>query len=123
MGDNVTAASEQVRGYAVAHLRDVRQGPDIVAYLERIDATLRPYGGRFLIHGGGVRVLEGDWSGTVIVIEFPSLEHAASWYASDAYQQILPLRRRNAGGWAMLASGVPDDHLATDVLTPARGRG
>lgn len=106
-----------VRGYAVAHLSEVNLGADIVTYLERIDATLAPYGGRFLIHGGTATVVEGPWSGNLIVIEFPTPEDAAAWYASDAYQEILPLRRNNARGWAILVDGVPDDHVATDVLS------
>jgi uncharacterized protein (DUF1330 family) len=50
--------------YAVAHLRKVNLGPEIVEYLQRIDATLGPFGGRFLVHGGQVEVLEGTWPGT-----------------------------------------------------------
>jgi uncharacterized protein (DUF1330 family) len=34
-------------------------GPAIAEYLERIDATLAPFGGRFAGHGGEVEVLEG----------------------------------------------------------------
>jgi hypothetical protein len=57
--------------YAVAHLRRVTLGPEISLYLETIDATLEPYGGRFLVHGGEVEVLEGTWPGHLIIIEFP----------------------------------------------------
>ena len=45
--------------YAVAHMRQVTMGPPIVEYLERIDATLAPFGGRFLVHGGKPEVVEG----------------------------------------------------------------
>ena len=44
--------------YGVALLQDVRMGPPIVEYLERIDATLAPYGGRFIVHGATPAVLE-----------------------------------------------------------------
>jgi len=109
-----------VPAYAVAHLNSVRMGPDIVRYLERIDATLAPFGGRFIIHGTHVVAApEGDWPGDLIVIEFPDREHATSWYASDAYQEILPLRTRNAEGLAIILDGVSPDHRATDVLDPA----
>ena len=60
--------------YAVAHLRAVFMGPAIVEYLERIDATLAPFGGRFLIHGGGIEGLEGTFEGTLVVIAFPDRE-------------------------------------------------
>ena len=33
--------------YAVAHLRNVNMGPSIEEYLQRIDATLEPFAGRF----------------------------------------------------------------------------
>jgi hypothetical protein len=44
--------------YAVGILRDVRLGPPIVEYLERIDATLAPYDGHFIVYGGEAEVLE-----------------------------------------------------------------
>ena len=102
--------------YAIAHLRNVRVGPDIVGYLERIDATLEPFGGRFIVHGSAIDVREGEWPGDVIVIEFPDREQATAWYESPAYQAILPLRTGNADGTAILVDGVDPDHRATDVL-------
>jgi uncharacterized protein (DUF1330 family) len=75
--------------YAVAHMRQVTMGPPIVEYLERIDATLAPFGGRFIVHGGETEVLEGSWPGFVIVIEFPDNGRARAWYRSDAYQEIV----------------------------------
>ena len=53
-------------GYAVAHIRAVTMNADIESDLEQIDATLRPFGGRFIIHGGDVEVLEGTWPGHLV---------------------------------------------------------
>ncbi len=102
--------------YAIAHLQDLRFGPDIVAYLQAIDATLAPYGGRFLVHGSSVEALEGPFSGSVVVVAFPDSAQAGAWYASPAYQTILPLRTRNARGWVVLVDGVGEGHRATDLL-------
>ena len=102
--------------YAVALLTDVEMGPPIVEYLERIDATLAPYGGHFMVHGGVPQVLEGQSTGTLVVREFPDRSRATNWYASDAYQQILPLRTENSVSNAFLIDGVDRDHRATDVL-------
>lgn len=102
--------------YAVAHLRRVALGPPIAEYLERIDATLAPFGGRFLVHGGDRTVLEGSWPGDLVVIAFPDRARACAWYGSEAYQRILPLRTRNAEGDVILVPGVGEDHRATDVL-------
>ena len=102
--------------YAVAVLTDVTMGPPIVEYLQRIDATLAPYEGHFIVHGAEPEVLEGHSPGTLIVIEFPDRSRASEWYASDAYRQTLPLRTENSVGNAFLIDGVDRDHRATDVL-------
>lgn len=105
-----------VKGYAIAVLESVRLGQGITEYLERIDATLAPYGGRFLVHGAEPVPLEGTWAGTPIVVEFPSPAAAREWYDSAAYRAILALRTENSDGTVILVDGVPDDHRATDVL-------
>jgi uncharacterized protein (DUF1330 family) len=106
--------------YGVAHMRQVTMGPAIVEYLQRIDATLAPFGGRFLVHGGEVEVLEGTWPGFLIVIEFPDLGRARAWYGSDAYQEIVALRTDNSQSDVILVDGVGSGHRATDVLDARR---
>jgi uncharacterized protein (DUF1330 family) len=102
--------------YAVARLWDVKFGPEIVKYLEKIDATLAPFHGRFLVHGGDFDRLEGNFKGDLIIIEFPDREHARAWYRSKAYAEILPYRLNNAQGETILIDTVPHDHQATHVL-------
>lgn len=102
--------------YAVAQLHGVEMGPDIAAYLEAIDDTLAPFRGRFIIHGGTQEALEGRFQGDLVVIAFPDRQAARAWYASPAYQAILPLRRRRAQGAVFLIDGVDEEHRATDIL-------
>ena len=109
--------------YAVAHMHEVTVGPPIAEYLEKIDATLAPFHGRFLVHGGQIEVVEGSWPGNLIVIEFPDRDRLRDWYHSGAYQQILALRTGNSRSDVIFADGVSEDHLATDVLPPALRRG
>jgi uncharacterized protein (DUF1330 family) len=50
-------------------------------------------GGRFLVRGGELSVLEGDWSPTrVVVVEFENLEAAKAFYESPEYQAAIKLR-------------------------------
>lgn len=106
-----------MKAYAIGNLVRVEMGPAIVNYLKRIDATLSPFGGRLLIHGGEKVVLEGNWSSDVIVIEFPDIDRARTWYASPAYQDIVHLRRDSAEGAVILMEGVGEDHAATNILS------
>jgi uncharacterized protein (DUF1330 family) len=105
--------------YGVGILKRVDMGPEIVEYLERIDETLAPYDGHFIVHGGVPTMLEGDDPGALIVIEFPDRAHADEWYRSAAYQQILPLRADHAESTIFIVDGVDRAHRATDVLPPA----
>ena len=102
--------------FAVAHLRDVRTGAPIVEYLEKIDATLEPFEGRFVDHGDKGEVIEGDWPGFLIVIEFPDRGRARGWHNSKSYQDILPLRLENAEGSVIFVDTLEPGHKATDVL-------
>ncbi|MFZ3395345.1 DUF1330 domain-containing protein [Rhodococcus sp. 7Tela_A2] len=83
--------------YAVAHLRSVDYGDAIAEYLTKIDDTVRAFDGRFLVHGTDPHVLEGEWPGHLVLIEFPDLERARGWYDSPEYQEILPAEDRELG--------------------------
>lgn len=102
--------------YGIAHLRDVVPGPGITEYLQRIDATLAPFGGHFLVHGDLPRVVEGSFADSIVIIGFPDRAAAEGWYASSAYQAILPLRTGNSRGDVFLVDGVDRSHRATDIL-------
>jgi len=50
-------------------------------------------GGRFVVRGGELAVLEGDWTPTrLVILEFPDLETAKKWYESPEYQKVKGLR-------------------------------
>ena len=102
--------------FAVAIIRETRCGPEIREYLERIDETLRPFGGRFRIHGGPYDPREGEWAGDLIMIEFPDMARARAWYDSAAYGAIKRLRTENTVGTLLLVEGVAEGHRATDIL-------
>lgn len=112
---------ESMNGYAIAHLYDRSDHDDVLDYLERIDATLAPFGGHFLAHGPQVEVREGEWPGTVVILEFPSLTAARSWYDSPAYQKIKHLRTDHIDGAAILFEGVAADHDSAKMAAAKRG--
>ncbi|MFE7464540.1 DUF1330 domain-containing protein [Streptomyces sp. NPDC057499] len=92
--------------YGFAHLHRTSTHADIRTYLERIQATLDPFAGRFVVHGPPAEVLEGAWPGAMVLIEFPGLAEARAWYDSPAYQAILRLRTDHVPGDVVLVEGV-----------------
>ena len=66
-------------------------------YKKLVPATLTPYGGKFLARGGRVDVLEGDWAPKrIVIIEFPSVERARAWWASEEYRVPKQMRIESA---------------------------
>lgn len=70
------------------------------AYVEKAPATIAKYGGRYLVRGGAISVMEGGWSPhALVVVEFPDTAAAERWYASPEYAEVFAVRtpglRRN----------------------------
>ncbi|MFG2114126.1 DUF1330 domain-containing protein [Streptomyces sp. NPDC048718] len=98
--------------YAIARLYPTTApNKDVLDYIEGIQGTLDPFGGRFLIHGAPRReTIEGEWPGDVVMISFPDYAAARAWYASEPYQALIPLRARHMPGDIILIDGVPDGY-------------
>ena len=76
-------------------------------YRKLVPATVQQYGGRFVVRGGAVETLEGDWQPKrVVVLEFPSLEQAKRWYNSEEYRDPKALRFKTAKSKLILVEGV-----------------
>jgi uncharacterized protein (DUF1330 family) len=77
------------------------------AYRKDVMPTIAAFGGKFLVRGGKMTKLEGEWPySRAVVIEFPSREAAEGWYHSPAYQKLLPLRLRASRGNFIIVDGV-----------------
>jgi uncharacterized protein (DUF1330 family) len=95
--------------YLINHLRIPADVPNTqgLDYLERVEATVEPFGGKWLAQGPG-DVIEGAWPGSVVLMEFPSRTAAMEWYDSAAYRAIRPLRTGSAISDIILIDHLPD---------------
>lgn len=112
--------------YLINHLRtpgDVPRpgGPSYLEYLEEIQATLEPYGGKWLVQDSEVRVIEGAWPGSVVLIEFPGMREARDWYNSPAYQTILHKRTDHTVSDLIFVDGVGPDFTPAAYARQIRG--
>lgn len=81
--------------------------PEIYArYVAKTPAAAEAFGGRFLVRAGRVEQLEGEGRSRNVVIEFPDYDRARAFYASDAYQAILPDARAGSTRDLMIVEGV-----------------
>ncbi|MDT9693640.1 DUF1330 domain-containing protein [Streptomyces sp. P9(2023)] len=109
--------------YALANLSPQTVVHDeVLTYMERVRSTLDPFGGRFLVHGAPEReVREGEWPGDLVLVAFPSMDHARRWYDSAAYQELIPLRSRHISGDLLLIDGVGDGYDPAVMAAVIRG--
>jgi uncharacterized protein (DUF1330 family) len=76
-------------------------------YRARVGQSLQAYGAKFLVRGGDIEVLEGDWQPKRIVMcEFESLAKAREWYNSDLYRELKQIRQGNASMKIIAVEGL-----------------
>jgi uncharacterized protein (DUF1330 family) len=115
-----------MKTYLINHLRIPGDVPNLqgLTYLEKVEATVAPYGGKWLAQGAG-DVIEGAWPGAVVLMEFPSRKAATDWYSSPEYQAILPLRTKNAISDLILIDQLPEGFtvkgFAADIRRAIQG--
>ncbi len=73
---------------------DVKDPERYADYRAMVPASLEQYGGEFLVRGGAVEKLEGDWQPLrFVMIRFDSVEQAKRWWDSDEYREARNLRQ------------------------------
>jgi uncharacterized protein (DUF1330 family) len=102
--------------YLINHLRIPTGVPNSEAleYLEKVEATFQPYDGRWLALDAQVGVMEGEWPGSVVLMEFIDLDTAKRWYNSPEYQRILHLRTDNAISDLILVDAVGAEFTSSE---------
>lgn len=82
--------------YVIGHIA-VKDAGKWEIYRSRVPATLEPWGAELVFRGQRTAIFAGDHAHPdVVVIRFPSPEAARAWYASAAYQALVPLRQQAA---------------------------
>ena len=76
-------------------------------YKKLTAGTLTAYQGKFLVRGGKVETLEGDWNPErFVILEFPSADLAKAWWASPEYTVAKQIRYKNATSRMIVAEGI-----------------
>ena len=69
--------------------------------------AISAYGGKYLVRGGAITILEGDWKPErFVIVEFESAERAMQWWNSKEYEEAKNLRQRIATTLMILVEGV-----------------
>jgi uncharacterized protein (DUF1330 family) len=76
-------------------------------YQKLVGPTLEKYGGRFLVRGGNIETIEGDWRPQrVVIVEFTNVEQARKWYYSPEYTLAKAMRQKATNTRMLLVQGL-----------------
>ena len=76
-------------------------------YRSGVSTTIEKYEGRYVVRGGEVEVLEGNWSpDRFVLIEFPNIEKAREWYYSSDYSDLKTMRIESTSSSVLIVDGV-----------------
>lgn len=93
------------KGYIVVQA-EVSNPEQYAKYSQLSPGIIARHGGRFLARGGRTETLEGPAGRSrVVIIEFPSVEHALAFYRSQEYQDARKLRKGAGDAQFVLVEG------------------
>ena len=75
-------------------------------YTDRTPPTVKRYGGRYLTRGEEVTTAEGtQFTERMVILEFPSKEHALTWLADPEYVAAAKFRLAASTGRIIIQDG------------------
>ncbi len=76
-------------------------------YKKLAPPAIEAYGGKYLVRGGSMEILEGDWKpNRVVILEFKSIGMAKNWINSPEYSDARALRHQTATSHAIVVDGL-----------------
>ena len=76
-------------------------------YRAVVPALISAHGGRYLVRGGAVEVLEGDGQALrQVIVEFPDMAALKAFYDSPGYVAAKAIRQKTSSGMLVAIEGV-----------------
>ena len=76
-------------------------------YKKLASATVEKYGGKYVVRGGAVETLEGNWKpNRIVVLKFNSVQRAKEWLNCEEYREPRNMRHRTARTKMIVVEGV-----------------
>ena len=79
-------------------------------------AAIADHGGRYLVRGGALEALEGEWHPRLVLLEFDTLQTALAFYNSEAYQAAREIRLKTATSRVAAVEGIEDERARMESL-------
>lgn len=92
--------------YLIADI-SVHDPEQFMEYVRQVPAFVEKHGGHYRVRGGDPECQEGQWQPQrLVIIEFPSRDHAMAFLADPGYQPVAAIRHASASTSLVVADGV-----------------
>ena len=92
--------------YIIADI-DVTDPAGFEEYRQQVAPMIARWGGKYLVRGGPMEKVEGDWTPKrLVVLEFESLERAKEFYCSEEYRPVMEIRHKTAVSNLVIVEGA-----------------
>jgi uncharacterized protein (DUF1330 family) len=78
--------------YVISEISAILEPALMEKYRTLAQASIKQYGGRYIVRGGAIEKVEGEAPHAVVIVEFPSMERAREWCRSPEYAEALAIR-------------------------------
>jgi uncharacterized protein (DUF1330 family) len=104
---NTADSQEELMAAYVLVDIEVTDAEPYADYRRQVPPIVEKFGGKYLVRGGDLETLEGDWTPRrLVVLEFPSVEKARQFYDSEEYRPLKSLRISSTDSKMVLVEGV-----------------
>ena len=94
-----------MKGYLVLDL-SIKDLKGFLEYAKKIPSFIAKHGGKYIVQGVVPEKMEGGWlPERLVVMEFPSTEHAKNFLADPEAQELFALRDKTTSSQLILAEG------------------
>ena len=78
-------------------------------YKRMAQEAVKDFGGRYIARGGRMRIAEGTWNPTrIVILQFDSYKRAIEWWESPEYAPAKALRQKLADSHLVIVEGYDD---------------
>jgi uncharacterized protein (DUF1330 family) len=95
-----------MKAYLIAHI-EVTNPELMEKYREQVPKLVAKYQGKYLVRGGESEIIEGDYfKHRIVLLEFPSRQHANDFYNSEDYKPLKMLRMEAGNNSSVIVEGI-----------------
>jgi len=102
----VNFTQAKTAAYLLAEV-DVKDYDTFAKYAQGAATIMKNHGGKYLVRGGMVSPVEGNWiPGRIVLVKFDGMEQARKCLNSPEYRKIKPLRDTSSSSKAIILEGT-----------------